>query len=110
MRGGRAFTAFVGLLAVCVACGGKQEAAHAALAPPDLPEVPARRVQVTVSMAGDGSGRLVSNPAGLDCPGACRASFPAGASFALTPEADEESTFTGFAGACAGLPVCTLSP
>src|SRR5207302_375841 len=110
MRGGAAFAALVGLIAVCAACGGKQQAPQGAVAPPDAPQPPAERVQVSISMAGDGSGRLVSNPLGIDCPGACRPSFPAGASFSLTPAADHGSTFAGFQGACAGLPVCTLSP
>lgn len=51
---------------------------------------------------GDGSGRVVSTPDGIDCGSACEQPFAFGTSITLTAAADEGSTFTGWSGACSG--------
>src|SRR6185295_2336334 len=58
--------------------------------------------KVSVTPAGAGIGRVVSTPAGIDCPGACEASFPEGTALTLSATADALSRFAGFEGACAG--------
>jgi hypothetical protein len=63
----------------------------------------------TVALQGPGSGRVQSRPAGIDCPGACAATFPAGDSivFSATPSAG--SIFQGWSGACSGFDACHVS-
>ena len=63
----------------------------------------------TVAIQGPGAGRVQSRPAGVDCPGACTAAFPAGfsISFSATPAAG--STFQGWSGACSGFETCQVS-
>src|SRR5258708_33796186 len=63
----------------------------------------------TVALQGPGSGRVQSRPAGIDCPGACAATFPAGDSivFSATPSAG--SVFQGWSGACSGFDACHVS-
>lgn len=53
---------------------------------------------LTVDFAGDGSGKVTSDPGGIDCPGACTASFALPARVTLTPMADDGSTFVGWTG------------
>jgi len=58
-------------------------------------------LQVTVSLSGTGSGRVASNPAGIDCQkesGICQASFSTSAKVTLTVTADENSELSGFGG------------
>lgn len=59
---------------------------------------------LTVSVEGSGSGSVVSDPAGIetDVAGGNEASFTEGTVVSLTATADVGSTFTGWAGACAG--------
>lgn len=64
--------------------------------PPPAPEI--HRLTVTV----DGSGRVTSDPAGLDCPQVCAADFAAGTTVRLKPTAAENWMFGGFAGSCSG--------
>ena len=45
-------------------------------------------VQLTVKGAGATPGRVISTPAGIDCPGRCTASFPVGTAVELTPAAE----------------------
>ena len=58
--------------------------------------------KVAVVPAGAGIGRVTSTPPGIDCPGACAASFPDGTGVTLSAAADALSRFTGFAGSCSG--------
>jgi len=57
---------------------------------------------LNVSRLGDGTGTVTSEPAGIDCGGACSASFPSGESVELTAIPNTGSTFTGWGGACSG--------
>ena len=65
--------------------------------------------RVTVAFPGKGSGRVTSNPPGIDCPGICSMTVPPGyATVALTAGADTNSIFVGWGGACTGDGVCAL--
>jgi len=61
---------------------------------------------VTVRMTGDGRGRLVSSPPGIECPapGPCMGSFARGTRLLLTAVPDAISRLTSFAGACGSEP------
>ena len=89
----------VGLgLAVLAACG--------------TPEEPEARHELTVTLAGDGSGSVTSDPAGIDtAAGEMAAAFEAGTDVTLTATATSGG-FVGWSGdACDGLrtPTCTFT-
>jgi probable HAF family extracellular repeat protein len=69
--------------------------------------IPLRRV--TVTLAGDGKGRVVSIPAGIDCPTQCSALFEDGAPVRLASTPDAISRLTQWTGACAGTE-CAITP
>jgi hypothetical protein len=70
--------------------------------------VPAGQVGLTVVRAGEGTGAVTSDPAGIDCGATCLAVYPAGAAVVLTAVAATGSTFTGWSGGgCAGVGTCT---
>ena len=55
----------------------------------------------------EGSGRVVSNPAGIDCDSAtCSAIFPDGTNVALAETPAAGSTFGGWGAGCSGLGAC----
>ena len=63
---------------------------------------------LTIGRAGSGSGRVTSNPAGIDCPGTCSAYFLLGTAPSLTATADPGSVFvswTGGTGCGSGFPI-----
>ncbi|WP_158508932.1 InlB B-repeat-containing protein [Gemmatirosa kalamazoonensis] len=62
-----------------------------------------------VSFAGTGSGAVGSSPSGIDCPGACTASFAPATSVTLTATPGSGSTFTGWSGACSGTGACVVT-
>jgi photosystem II stability/assembly factor-like uncharacterized protein len=55
---------------------------------------------LTVSRSGSGSGRVVSQPAGIDCGAACTATFAAETVVTLAALPDAGSTFAGWTGDC----------
>jgi hypothetical protein len=66
--------------------------------------------QLAVSLAGDGSGKVSSVPAGVDCPaGDCQASFDDGTAVTLTVVADNGSIFSGWSGVCSAAGECTVT-
>lgn len=65
--------------------------------------------RIGVEAAVSGQGRVTSDPAGLDCPGACTASFDEGAVVRLVATPAAGSRFLGWSGACAGTAACTFT-
>ena len=61
---------------------------------------------VRVTAVGDG--RVVSTPAGIDCPGQCAAEFPDGTAVTLVPSAASGSHFASWDGTCRGSTNCAL--
>lgn len=62
-------------------------AAFTTAAPPPPPPPPASQISVTISPSpfpDEASGTVVSNPAGISCPGTCSASFAQGTTVTLT--------------------------
>jgi len=57
---------------------------------------------LTVSLSGDGQGSVISSPPGIDCPGTCSASFPAGTSVSLMATSGTGSYFPRWDGECRG--------
>ena len=56
-------------------------------------------VPLTVTLLGDGSGSVMSNPTGLSCvQGSCSGAFPVNTFLQLTPDADLLSLFEGWSG------------
>ena len=54
--------------------------------------------ELTISQAGSGTGRIVSDPAGIDCGGTCTAEFSGGVPVTLQPQPDAGSVFSGWTG------------
>lgn len=63
---------------------------------------------VTVALNGSGNGRVVSQPAGIDCGATCSAGFGGGTQLLLTAAAEPGSVFTGWSGDCSGDQACAL--
>ena len=67
------------------------------------------RPSVTVSKAGSGAGTVTSNPAGINCGGACSAPFLTDVTLTAAPASG--SAFASWSGACAGTELtCTFTP
>jgi hypothetical protein len=56
----------------------------------------------SLSVTKTGSGRVTSNPAGIDCGTDCTAPYPIGTIVTLTASPDPGAAFLGWSGACAG--------
>jgi RHS repeat-associated protein len=59
-------------------------------------------VSYIVTIAKTGSGRVTTDPAGLDCGATCSAAYPAERTITLTAVPDSGSGFTGWGGSCSG--------
>ncbi len=69
---------------------------------------PDQRLNLTLD--GNGSGSVTSDPAGIDCGPVCSSLFTTGSSATLTATADSGSVFAGWAGACSGKQrACTVT-
>jgi hypothetical protein len=68
-----------------------------------------QRLGLTVVKSGNGHGTVTSAPAGVDCGGTCSVTFAYGTSVTLTPAPADDSTFTGWDGACTGTGACTVT-
>ncbi len=91
---------------VQVTSGGQSERCNRTIA---AAVTPVRRVTLTVSSAGTGSGTVASSPGGIDCGASCSAEFDAGTTLRLTATPAAGSTFRGWSGACNGTGACTLT-
>jgi hypothetical protein len=65
-------------------------------------------LEVSVGVPG-GGGRVVSVPAGIDCPGTCAASFASGTLVELQASPDAGQGFAAWSGDCASAPGATCS-
>ena len=63
-------------------------------------DLPPLKPVLTVTVTGPGS--VKSTPAGIDCPGACSASFAAGTAVSLAAAPGASASFTQWSGACSG--------
>jgi len=72
---------------------------------PDLPAAALAPVSVEIT----GAGTIVSEPAGIACPGSCTAMFPRGRRVTLTAAPDSGGSFLTYTGDCAGTqPSCEV--
>jgi protein MpaA len=72
--------------------------------------VPPNSYSLSVLKAGNGSGRVTSSPAGIDCGAICSDVYPSGTEVALTATAASDSTFAGWSGAgCSGTGSCLVA-
>jgi uncharacterized repeat protein (TIGR02543 family) len=67
------------------------------------------RAPLTVTRAGNGSGKVTSTPPGIDCGSDCSEPYLYGTLVALTATANPDSVFTGWGGACSGTEACTVA-
>jgi hypothetical protein len=63
---------------------------------------------LTLTTTVEGTGRVVSQPAGIDCPGQCTMKVAPGAHVTLTASAAEGWRFDQWRGACSGTGTCAL--
>ncbi len=67
-------------------------------------------VTLSVEKTGTGVGSVSSIPSGIECGSVCSYEFAYGSVVTITAQADIDSTFTGWSGACSGTnPVCVLT-
>jgi PKD repeat protein len=64
---------------------------------------------LSVAKAGTGNGDVVSTPAGIECGATCSAKFAEGTEVTLTATPQAGSSFSGWAGSCAGTAKCKLT-
>lgn len=65
---------------------------------------------LTVTLAGAGSGTVISSPTGISCPATCSANYrKVGTMVTLTPTAAAGSRFAGWSGACTGIGSCVVT-
>jgi len=68
------------------------------------------RVQLNLDFRGDGLGRVLSTPAGVDCNDDCITDFEPGTSLTLTASAADDVVFVGWtAPGCGVEPTCTVT-
>jgi YVTN family beta-propeller protein len=64
---------------------------------------------ISVTVAGSGAGTVTSNPAGINCPSSCSASFALGTMVGLTASPASGSTFAVWSDACSGTGACNVT-
>jgi len=70
---------------------------------------PATLYTLTVNKLGDGTGKVTSSPAGIDCGSTCSNTFPSGTVVTLTASPDPGSTFLGWSTyTCPGTGPCDV--
>jgi hypothetical protein len=74
-----------------------------------LSHLDAPQLQLTVSTAGStGTGQVVSDLPGIECPPACSIPWDSGTAVTLTASPGERTRFAGWAGPCTGAGPCSL--
>jgi len=68
----------------------------------------ATAVKPTLAVLVIGGGRVTSKPAGISCPGKCKATFAAATRVVLTPTARKGSQFLRWGGNCSGTRACRV--
>jgi hypothetical protein len=89
------------------ACSLSMNADHQISASFSVPSFGTFRIAVTPT--GTGTGRVLSNPAGIDCPGTCAMTAATGTSIVLTASPAADAAFAGWGAACHGTGACTLT-
>jgi uncharacterized repeat protein (TIGR03803 family) len=74
----------------------------------ELTPTSAKSFNLAVSLMGNGSGTVTSQPAGINCGATCSASFSSGTVITLTANAASGSNFIGWSGPCSGTAICTV--
>jgi phospholipase C len=64
---------------------------------------------ISVAFAGTGTGTVASNPAGINCPGTCSATYAQGTQVTLTETPGANIYFGGWSGACVGTTTCSVT-
>ena len=64
---------------------------------------------LSISLPGNGAGRVTSNPQAIDCPGTCSHNFDEDSLVALQAVAANGSRFDGWGGACSGSGTCQVT-
>ena len=64
---------------------------------------------LTVTKAGSGAGTVTSEVAGINCGATCAFNFTSGTLVTLTAAAANDSTFSGWTGACTGTGACSVT-
>lgn len=64
--------------------------------------------KVQLKVIGDGGGKVVSDPPGVECTESCTVAFPKGTNITLTATAANDSHFAGWSGGCSGTGICEL--
>jgi hypothetical protein len=70
-------------------------------------EVPAHNL--TIITSGTGTGKVTSDPAGIDCGNDCKETYTAGTLVTLTATPGAGSGFAGWSGACTGIGSCVIN-
>jgi len=61
-----------------------------------------------IKRAGDGTGKVISNPAGISCGSTCARTFRHGSAVTLRAKATSRARFVGWSGACSGAGRCVV--
>ena len=88
-------------------CQVSMDAARSVAATFDLEPTPT--FLLTVTLAGDGSGSVSSDPVGIDCPTDCTEAYDDGTLVTLTATPASGSSFAGWSGDCSGTDSCQVS-
>lgn len=75
----------------------------------EAPDLPVVSHSLAVLLQGLGSGRVTSDPTGIDCPGDCQQVYLEGTTVTLTPAADPGSAFGSWSGDCSGSGGCVVA-
>jgi hypothetical protein len=76
--------------------------------PPPAAPAPPGATDAVLRVSVDGTGRVVSTPAGIDCPGRCTAAFAIGARVELVATPAEGWKLTSWSGGCSGSGACEI--